>query len=110
MFGYQPAGSSGGSMVASLTSITGISSRIGEGGRSRWGGGPRVSPGGAAPPGRSRAGLLSSPGAVFSGLGLASRFAAGLRARRFDVALDFHGTFKSGLVSLASGALLRYGF
>ncbi|PYT09579.1 MAG: hypothetical protein DMF49_01720 [Acidobacteria bacterium] len=61
-------------------------------------------------PRRSLAGLLSSPGTVFSGIGLASRFAAGLRARRFDVALDFHGTFKSGLVSLASGALLRYGF
>jgi ADP-heptose:LPS heptosyltransferase len=39
------------------------------------------------------------------GLGFLRR----LRARRFDLTLDFHGILKSGLLSRLSGAPLRYG-
>jgi heptosyltransferase I len=37
-------------------------------------------------------------------------FVKGLRKRRFDVVLDFHGLLKSGLISLVSGAPKRIGF
>ena len=37
-------------------------------------------------------------------------FAKGLRQKRFDVALDFHGRLKSGLISFVSGAPTRVGF
>lgn len=38
------------------------------------------------------------------------RFVRYLRAERFDVALDFHGLLKSGLISYLSGAPVRFGF
>jgi ADP-heptose:LPS heptosyltransferase len=34
----------------------------------------------------------------------------GIRSRRFDMVLDFHGLFKSGVISLLSGAPERYGY
>lgn len=34
----------------------------------------------------------------------------GMRGHRFDVSIDIQGNFKSGIVSLLSGARLRYGF
>jgi ADP-heptose:LPS heptosyltransferase len=37
-------------------------------------------------------------------------FVRELRARRFDLVLDFHGILKSGLLARASGAPLRVGF
>jgi ADP-heptose:LPS heptosyltransferase len=37
-------------------------------------------------------------------------FMKGIRARRFDAVLDFHGLFKSGIISLLSGAPERYGY
>jgi ADP-heptose:LPS heptosyltransferase len=55
-------------------------------------------------------GLFASPDTFFQGLSAAGLFAKDLRRRGFDLALDFHGTFKSGLVSLASGAPVRYGY
>ncbi len=38
------------------------------------------------------------------------RFCRTLRRNRYDVVLDFHGIFKSGLINLSSGADQRYGF
>jgi len=37
-------------------------------------------------------------------------FLARLRARRFDLALDFHGIAKSGLLAWLSGAPIRFGY
>ncbi len=38
------------------------------------------------------------------------RFMGEIRAQRYDVALDFHGRFKSGIVTRGSGARLRLGY
>lgn len=38
------------------------------------------------------------------------RFVRDLKARRFDVSVDFHGLLKSGLISYFSGAPVRLGF
>jgi lipopolysaccharide heptosyltransferase I len=38
------------------------------------------------------------------------RFLAGVRSRRFDMAIDFQGNFKSGLVMRMTGARLRVGY
>lgn len=38
------------------------------------------------------------------------RFVRDLRARRFEVSVDFHGLLKSGLISFFSGAPVRLGF
>jgi len=38
------------------------------------------------------------------------KFRRGLRARRFDFAIDFHGNLRSGLVAVASGARCKIGF
>jgi lipopolysaccharide heptosyltransferase I len=54
-------------------------------------------------------GLKSGKG-VFGLVREARQFAAELRKRKFDVALDFHGIFKSGLISFFSGAPRRIGF
>jgi ADP-heptose:LPS heptosyltransferase len=43
-------------------------------------------------------------------LGEASRFAADLRRRRFDLVVDFHAIFKSGLIARLSGAPLRVSY
>jgi len=37
-------------------------------------------------------------------------FIRDIRSRRFDLAIDFHGLFKSGIISLLSGAPERVGF
>jgi len=37
-------------------------------------------------------------------------FMKGIRGRRFDVVLDFHGLFKSGIISLLAGGGERYGY
>ncbi len=37
-------------------------------------------------------------------------FAAGLRRRQFDLAVDVQGLFRSGLIAFASGAVVRLGF
>ncbi len=39
-----------------------------------------------------------------------SSFVRTLKGRRFDLAIDFHGLFKSGLISYLSGAPVRVGF
>lgn len=54
--------------------------------------------------------LFSEPSGFFSGVELCFGLAAELRAREFDLSIDFHGTFKSGLVALAAGAPVRYGY
>ncbi len=38
------------------------------------------------------------------------RFVSEIRSERYDVALDFHGRFKSGIVTRASGARWRLGY
>lgn len=46
----------------------------------------------------------------WAGLASFRRFCAKIRARRYDMALDFHGILKSGWISRASRARDRYGF
>jgi len=53
---------------------------------------------------------LSSPLSFFSGLQEFRSFLAPIRARRYDLAFDFHGIFKSGIISLCSKAPRRVGF
>ncbi|QDV37058.1 glycosyltransferase family 9 protein [Tautonia plasticadhaerens] len=52
---------------------------------------------------RSRAGVGPR------GLGVSSRFLIGLRRRRFDLAIDLQGLFRSGLMAFATGAPVRVG-
>ena len=47
---------------------------------------------------------------VWSTLGEMWKFTLVLRRRRFDVALDFHGILKSGLLSFFSGSAKRVGY
>jgi len=47
---------------------------------------------------------------VWGTIGEIRRFAVGLRKRRFDVTLDFHGILKSGLLSFVSGSSKRIGY
>jgi len=51
----------------------------------------------------SAAGLASLPGEV-------ARFVRELRARRFDLAIDFHGNLRSGIATWMTGARARAGF
>ena len=53
---------------------------------------------------------LRSPDRFFDGLARAGRLVIDLRRRRFTASLDFQGTFKSGLCTLAAGAPVRAGF
>jgi heptosyltransferase-1 len=53
---------------------------------------------------------LREPAGFFDGLAEVLAFGLRLRRGRFDVSLDFQGTFKSGLVALAAGAPLRAGY
>ncbi len=53
---------------------------------------------------------VKNPLTVPSAVTEARRFVSSLRLRRFDVALDFHGILKSGLISYLSGAPVRIGF
>ncbi|MGH7411873.1 MAG: glycosyltransferase family 9 protein, partial [Candidatus Methylomirabilis sp.] len=54
--------------------------------------------------------LFSSPSTFIPGLARLGAIARDLRSRRYDLVLDFHGTLKSGLVSFATGALVRWGY
>ena len=45
-----------------------------------------------------------------SGAGEFLRFLREVRSQRYEVALDFHGRFKSGIISRASGAKYRLGY
>lgn len=53
---------------------------------------------------------LKNPATFFDGLAAAGAIGRSLRQRRFDISLDFQGTFKSGLVALAAGGAQRYGY
>jgi heptosyltransferase I len=53
---------------------------------------------------------IKSPKGVWRTIGEVRRFILGLRRRKFDAALDFHGILKSGLISFVSGAPIRVGF
>ncbi len=47
---------------------------------------------------------------IWGTIGEVRGFIKDLRSRRFDVALDFHGIFKSGVLSLLSGSPKRVGY
>jgi len=47
---------------------------------------------------------------IWQTIGEMRRFIAGLRKRKFDVVLDFHGILKSGLLSFLSGSRKRIGY
>lgn len=47
---------------------------------------------------------------IWGTIGETRRFVKDLRKRKFDVALDFHGILKSGLLSFLSGAPKRIGY
>lgn len=53
---------------------------------------------------------LSSPCSFTSGLRDFWSFVREVRSKRFDLVIDFHGLFKSGIISLLSGAPERVGF
>ena len=54
-------------------------------------------------------GIKSARG-LWRTFGEARRFVSDLRKRQFDVAIDFHGVLKSGLLCFLSGSLKRIGF
>ena len=53
---------------------------------------------------------ILNPLACVKTIGEVYRFIKGIRNRHWDVALDFHGILKSGLISYLSGARERVGF
>jgi len=53
---------------------------------------------------------LRSPGNVKDGLRVFWMFIRELRKKQFDLVFDFHGLFKSGIISFLSGAPERVGF
>jgi heptosyltransferase-1 len=53
---------------------------------------------------------MKSLGTVWQTTREMRRFVAGLRKRKFDVVLDFHGILKSGLLSFLSGSRKRIGY
>ena len=53
---------------------------------------------------------MKSLGTVWETLGEMRRFIVGIRKRKFDVVLDFHGILKSGLLSFLSGSRKRIGY
>jgi lipopolysaccharide heptosyltransferase II len=53
---------------------------------------------------------ITSPLRIVRTMGEVVRFVRMLRERRFDMAFDFHGLLKSGLLSYVSGAPARVGF
>ena len=61
-------------------------------------------------PRRSLTRKAANPLTFFAAAAEARRFVRHLRDKRFDVALDFHGILKSGIISLFSGAPVRLGF
>ncbi len=54
--------------------------------------------------------VFERPEGVWEGTRAFIRFCRHLRSNRYDIVLDFHGIFKSGLASRATGARERYGF
>jgi lipopolysaccharide heptosyltransferase II len=54
-------------------------------------------------------GVKSAKG-LWKTMGEARRFVSDLRKRQFDVAIDFHGILKSGILCFLSGSLMRIGF
>ncbi len=53
---------------------------------------------------------LKNPLTFFCAVSRFLKFSKELRRRSFDVALDYHGLFKSGVISFFSGAPVRLGF
>ena len=53
---------------------------------------------------------IKSLGMIWETIGEMRGFVAGLRKRKFDVVLDFHGILKSGLLSFLSGSPRRIGY
>jgi lipopolysaccharide heptosyltransferase I len=53
---------------------------------------------------------MKSLGTVWQTIREMRRFIGGLRKRKFDVVLDFHGILKSGLLSFLSGSRKRIGY
>ncbi len=53
---------------------------------------------------------MKSPSEVFKTMGEMQGFVRELRRRKFDVALDFHGLLKSGMISFLSGSSKRIGY
>jgi len=53
---------------------------------------------------------MKSLGTIWETIGEMREFITGLRKRKFDVVLDFHGILKSGLLSFLSGARHRIGY
>ena len=53
---------------------------------------------------------LSAPDTFFHGFASAGGVLSELRKGRFTIALDFQGTFKSGIIALATGAEQRIGY
>jgi lipopolysaccharide heptosyltransferase I len=54
--------------------------------------------------------LLKYPQKYFKIISEMRMFLRKLRGKRYDIALDFHGNFKSGLLTYLSNALVRVGF
>jgi heptosyltransferase I len=61
-------------------------------------------------PRRSLVRQAKNPLTLLSAVAALYRFVWYLRAKRFDVVVDFHGLFKSALISYFSGAPVRFGF
>ncbi|NWF94054.1 MAG: lipopolysaccharide heptosyltransferase II [Syntrophaceae bacterium] len=61
-------------------------------------------------PRRRWAGEIRSARRIWGAIGEMVGFIKGLRRRRFDMVLDFHGILKSGLLSVLSGSPRRIGF
>ncbi|HOH28351.1 MAG TPA: glycosyltransferase family 9 protein [Candidatus Hydrogenedentes bacterium] len=54
--------------------------------------------------------VFNRPEGLWNGIKAFTRFCRRLRANRYDIVVDFHGIFKSGVASRATGARERYGF
>jgi heptosyltransferase I len=61
-------------------------------------------------PRRSLARQAKNPLTLLRAVATLCRFVRYLKAKRFDVAVDFHGLLKSALISYFSGAPVRFGF
>ena len=61
-------------------------------------------------PKKELAAIIKSPKTFFQGVNQFLVFIQKIRKKNFDVAIDFHGLFKSGIISFLSGAKDRVGF
>lgn len=61
-------------------------------------------------PKKELASKIKSPKTFFQGIKQFLIFMQGIRKKKFEVAIDFHGLFKSGIISFLSGAKDRVGF